>query len=60
MENCIKIFMDDFTIFGTSFDECLINLENVLKRCVGNDLVLNHEKCHFVVDKGIMLAHARI
>jgi len=30
----MEIFMDDFTIFGRSFEECLNNLENVLKRCV--------------------------
>ena len=33
IEICIKIFMDDFSIFGTSFDTCLINLNLILKRC---------------------------
>ena len=30
----LEIFMDDFSDFGMSFDECLINLEQVLKICV--------------------------
>ena len=45
--------MDDFSIFGSSFDVCLSNLEIVLKRCVDTNLILNWEKCHFIVTKGI-------
>ncbi|XP_074327598.1 uncharacterized protein LOC141665510 [Apium graveolens] len=36
-----EVFMDDFSIFGTSYDECLHNLDLVLKRCVETNLVLN-------------------
>jgi len=35
--------MDDFTVFGFSFAECLNNLERVLKRCIETNLVLNFE-----------------
>ena len=49
--------MDDFSIFGSSFDVCLSNLEIVLKRCVDTNLILNWEKCHFIVTKGIVLGH---
>ena len=42
---------------GTSFDNCLANLEKVLKRCGEVDLVLNWEKCHFMVKEGIVLGH---
>nr|CAN62241.1 hypothetical protein VITISV_006053 [Vitis vinifera] len=42
--------------FGT-FEECLVNLEAVLKRCIEKDLVLNWEKCHFMVRQGIVLGH---
>ncbi|RVW64906.1 hypothetical protein CK203_041915 [Vitis vinifera] len=41
-------FMDDITVYGTSFEDCLSHLEDVLKRCIEKDLVLNWEKCHFM------------
>ncbi|KAL6340770.1 hypothetical protein AAG906_027963 [Vitis piasezkii] len=40
-----------------SDDECLVNLEAVLNRCIEKDLVLNREKCHFMVQQGIVLGH---
>ena len=49
--------MDNITIYGGSFEECLINLETVLHRCIEKNLVLNWEKCHFMVNQGIMLQH---
>ncbi|KAL4347511.1 hypothetical protein GQ457_17G009270 [Hibiscus cannabinus] len=33
------------------------NLQKVLKRCKETNLVLNWEKCHFMVDEGIVLGH---
>lgn len=47
--------MNDFTIYGSSFDACLESLSRVLNRCVETNLVINFEKCHFMVTKGIML-----
>ena len=47
--------MDDITVYGESFDECLIHLETVLHRCIEKSLVLNREKCHFMVNQGIVL-----
>ncbi|XP_060969455.1 uncharacterized protein LOC133036742 [Cannabis sativa] len=35
----------------------LLNLEAVLKRCKEKGLVLNWEKCHFMVPSGIVLGH---
>jgi len=49
--------MDDFYVFGSSFDDCLINLTKVLKRCRKKNLTLNWEKCHFMVTHGIVLSH---
>ncbi|KAL4324107.1 hypothetical protein GQ457_11G033250 [Hibiscus cannabinus] len=49
--------MDDFSTFGDNFDNCLSNLEKVLKRCKETNIVLNWEKCHFMVDEGIVLGH---
>ncbi|KAJ0886463.1 putative nucleotidyltransferase, Ribonuclease H [Helianthus annuus] len=53
----LEIFMDDFSIFGSSFDTCLDQLEKVLKRCVEKNLVLSWEKSHFMVQEGIVLGH---
>ncbi|KAM2922794.1 hypothetical protein COP2_039113 [Malus domestica] len=55
--NQIEVFMDDFSVFGDSFDGCLHNLSLILKRCVETNLVLNWEKCHFMVKQGIVLGH---
>ncbi|XP_038896225.1 uncharacterized mitochondrial protein AtMg00860-like [Benincasa hispida] len=49
--------MDDFSVFGDSFQPCLDNLEVVLARCEETNLVLNWEKCHFIVTEGIVLGH---
>ena len=49
--------MDDLTVFGTSFDLCLSNLKSVLCRCEEKGLVLNWEKCHFMVYSRIVLGH---
>ncbi|XP_024042132.1 uncharacterized protein LOC112099218 [Citrus clementina] len=57
VEHCLEVFMDDLTVFGNSFDDCLDNLEKVLKRCVEKELVLNWEKCHYMVTSGIVLGH---
>ena len=39
-EKIVEVFMDDFFIYGTSFDDCLSNLERVLQRCAETNLVL--------------------
>ncbi|XP_074342500.1 uncharacterized protein LOC141680076 [Apium graveolens] len=44
----MDVFMDNFSVFGDSFDEFLQNLGIVLKRCIETNLVLNWEKCHFM------------
>jgi hypothetical protein len=49
--------MNDFSVFGTSFQECLHRLTLVLVRCKEKNLVLNWEKCHFMVKQGIVLRH---
>jgi hypothetical protein len=57
VERFLEIFMDDFSVFGDSFDDCLTNLEKVLKRCEEKNLVLNWGKCYFMVTNGIVLGH---
>ncbi|KAL1563411.1 hypothetical protein AAHA92_05881 [Salvia divinorum] len=57
LEECIEIFMDDFTVYGDSFETCLHHLDIVMERCRSKSLVLNFEKCHFIVSEGIVLRH---
>ena len=53
----MEIFMIDFSVYGSSFENCLENLETVLQRCQDKNLVLNWEKIHFMVTEGIVLEH---
>ncbi|CAM8917753.1 unnamed protein product [Rhodiola kirilowii] len=57
IENTMEVFMDDFSIYGFSFDFCLENISRVLDKCIETDLVLNWEKCHFMIQDGIVLGH---
>ncbi|GJU10362.1 reverse transcriptase domain-containing protein [Tanacetum coccineum] len=57
IKKTMEVFMDDFSVFGDSFDSCLSNLEKMLKRCEDTNLVLNWEKCHFMCREGIVLGH---
>ena len=41
IEEIMKVFMDDFTVYGKTFDHCLENLDKVLQQCQEKDLVLN-------------------
>ena len=49
--------MDDFSVLGNSFENCLENLRSVFIRCEETNLILNWEKCHFMVQDGIVLGH---
>ena len=49
--------MDDFFIYGDSFDQCLHHLELVLQRYAEKNLTLNWEKYHFMIRRGIILGH---
>ncbi|GJY00069.1 reverse transcriptase domain-containing protein [Tanacetum coccineum] len=57
IEETMEVFMDDFSVFGDSFTLCLSHLDKMLKRCEDTNLVLNWEKCHFMVKEGIVLGH---
>ena len=50
VEEAMEIFMDDFSVYGSSFEKCLENLED-------KNLALNWEKCNFMVIEGIVLGH---
>jgi hypothetical protein len=57
IEEIFEVFMDDFSVYGKTFVDCLANLDKVLTRCAEVDLMLNWEKCHFMVKQGIVLRH---
>nr|GEV55036.1 DNA-directed DNA polymerase [Tanacetum cinerariifolium] len=52
IEKTMEVFMDDFLVFGNSFETCLSHFENMLKRCEETNLCLNWEKSHFIVKEG--------
>ena len=56
-EEVMEIFMDDFTVYGSGFEQCLHNFGVVLRRCQDKNLALYWEKCNFMVIEGIFLGH---
>ena len=57
VEEVMEIFMDDFSIYGSIFENCLENLAIVLQMCKDKNLALKWERCHFMVTGGIVLGH---
>nr|GEY13003.1 reverse transcriptase domain-containing protein [Tanacetum cinerariifolium] len=57
VEKTMEVFMDDFLVFGNSFENCLSHLDKMLQRCEDTNLCLNWEKSHFMVKEGIVLDH---
>ncbi|GJR10475.1 reverse transcriptase domain-containing protein [Tanacetum coccineum] len=57
IEESVEVFMDDFSVFKNSFDTCLNNIDKMLQHCKDAHLVLNWEKCHFMVTERILLGH---
>ena len=51
IKKIMEIFMDDFSVFGDSYEGCLENLRWALEICEEKNLVLNWEKNHFMVTK---------
>ncbi|CAN6459278.1 unnamed protein product [Victoria cruziana] len=57
IEDTMEVFTDDFSVYGSSFDDCLQKLERVLIRCETTNLMLSWEKSYFMVREGIILRH---
>jgi len=57
VEHIMEVFIDEFTIYGGTFGLCLDNLTKVLYRSEEVNLVLHWEKCHFMVQEGVVLGH---
>ncbi|GKG32243.1 reverse transcriptase domain-containing protein, partial [Tanacetum coccineum] len=56
-EETMEVFMDDFLAVQDSFSSSHSHLDKMLKRCEDTNLVLNWEKCHFMVKECIILGH---
>nr|GEW43131.1 reverse transcriptase domain-containing protein [Tanacetum cinerariifolium] len=57
VEKTMEVFMNDFLVFGNSFENCLSRLNKMLQRCEDTKLCLNWEKSHFMVKEGIVIGH---
>ena len=57
MGESMEVFIDDFSVFGPSFDACLEHLTQILDVCIKKRLVLSWEKSHFMIREGIVLGH---
>ncbi|GJY57191.1 reverse transcriptase domain-containing protein [Tanacetum coccineum] len=57
IEKTMEVFMDDFSVFGNSFENCISRVNKMLQRCEDTNLFLNWEKSHFMVKEGIVLGH---
>nr|GEZ13677.1 reverse transcriptase domain-containing protein [Tanacetum cinerariifolium] len=57
IEKTMDVFIDDFLVFADLFSPCLSHLDTMLQRCEDTNLVLNWEKCHFMVKERIVLDH---
>jgi len=49
--------MDDFFVYGDSFEDYLTNSGKILRRCRDKRLTLNWKKCHFMVKRAIAVGH---
>ncbi|GKD50193.1 reverse transcriptase domain-containing protein [Tanacetum coccineum] len=57
IKESVEVFVDDFSVFENSFNNCLNNLDKMLQHCKDSNLFLNGEKCHFMVKEGIVIRH---
>ncbi|GJR06495.1 DNA-directed DNA polymerase [Tanacetum coccineum] len=57
IKKTMEVFMEDFSVFGNSFGNCLSRVDKMLQRCEDTNLCLNWEKSHFMVKEGIVLGH---
>ncbi|GJW57894.1 reverse transcriptase domain-containing protein [Tanacetum coccineum] len=57
IKKTMEVFMDDFSVFGNSFENCLSRVDKMLQRCEDTNLCLNWENSYFMVKEGIVLGH---
>ncbi len=57
VESTVEVLMDDFVVYNNTFNKCLYNLDQVLQECKKAKLVLNWERCRFMVKEGKVFGH---
>jgi hypothetical protein len=57
IDDCVKVYMDYFLVYGDTFREALDNLETILNRCREKNLSFSNAKCFMLYTEGIMLGH---
>ena len=57
VNDSMDIFMDNFTPYGSDFEEALKNLEKFLTHCEKTQLSLSTEKWHMMMSEGVVLGH---
>lgn len=57
IEQISEVFVDDFFVFGDMFHACFHHLSLVLQSYEETNLTLNWEKCHFMINEGIILGN---
>ncbi|GJV01770.1 reverse transcriptase domain-containing protein [Tanacetum coccineum] len=57
IEKTMEVFMDDFSVYGTSFRNFLSHVDKMIQRWEDTNLCLNWENSHFMVKEGIVLGH---
>ena len=53
----LEVFMDNLSVFGNDFDNCLAHLTKILEVCVKKQLVLSWKKSYFMVGEGVVLRY---
>jgi hypothetical protein len=41
VEEIMEVFVNGFSVYGSSIDNCVINLDKVLQRCEETNLILS-------------------
>jgi len=57
VHDSVEIYMDDFTPYGSNFQEALTILRKFLAKCIEMNLSLSLDKCELLMTEGIMLGH---
>lgn len=57
INDCVEIYMDDFVVYGETFEEALKKLEKLLIQCQEIRISHSNEKCQMLLTKGIVFWH---
>lgn len=55
--DCVEVYMDNFIVYGNSFEESIEKLVKFLFRCKEVNLPLSNEKYFMMFNEGIVLGH---